>query len=359
MDEGGKMKPILFVPGRHRFRLRVGALALAAVAVAVLTTSCGGRSITVAGDQIGCVYSSADSGHKFKRSIPPGERVSIGKSDELVELPTGDQIYNMTTSENRTAQAPSQVLAFTKGQTAVWVEGVLKFRFNTAGDKACQWYSKYGLQTSSYGDLGFAVRTEIGQQHTGWYRFLAEAHGDTMKQVVHDGSSAWTWQQLAYGSDPTVASATAEPVSVSYGKYIGAMFTKYLRLNLGTNYFCGVQPGLTGTGTTTGCPPMYFQILSAYPRDKSLADEHDQLKRLDAELTRQRQAAKLKAQNRQTAIQSALAQRKVIEAQIVNTKLDAQNDLKVQKCLILAKVGLDCDGHKPQIVVGGVQATGK
>jgi hypothetical protein len=34
--------------------------------------------------------------------------------------------------------------------------------------------------------------------------------------------------------------------------------------------------------------PMYFQILSAYPRDKSLADEHEQLTRLDAELTRQR-----------------------------------------------------------------------
>ena len=53
------------------------------------------------------------------------------------------------------------MLAFTKGQTAVWVEGVLKFRFNLAGDKACQWYSKYGLQSSSYGDLGFAVRTGI------------------------------------------------------------------------------------------------------------------------------------------------------------------------------------------------------
>jgi len=254
------------------------------------------------------------------------------------------------------------VLAFTKGQTAVWIEGVLKFRFNTAGDKACEWYSKYGLQNASFGDLGFAVRNKSAQRRTGWYRFLAEAHGDTMRQVVHDGSSAWTWQQLAYGSDPTVKpapSAAEAPVSVEYGKHIGAMFTKYLGLNLGAQYFCGVQPGLTGSGETAGCPPMYFQILSVYPRDESLAEEHDKLKRLDAALARQRQAAKLKAGNRATAIASARAQRKVLEAQLVNTRLEAQNDLRIQKCLILARVDLDCDGHKQQIIVGSAPSSGK
>lgn len=50
----------------------------------------------MAGDQIGCVYNSADSGHKFLRSIQPGQRAGIGSSDELVALPAGDQIYNMS-----------------------------------------------------------------------------------------------------------------------------------------------------------------------------------------------------------------------------------------------------------------------
>ena len=49
----------------------------------------------------------------------------------------------------------------------------------------------------------------------------------------------------------------------------------------------------------------------------------------------------------------------VIEAQIVNTRLSAQNDVKVQKCLILARVGLDCDGHRQQIVVAGLPSTRK
>jgi hypothetical protein len=98
---------------------------------------------------------------------------------------------------------------------------------------------------------------------------------------------------------------------------------------------------------------MYFQILSVYPRDEALAAEHEKLKQLDAALARQRQAAKLKAMNRSVAIASARAQRKVLLAQIVNTRLDAQNDVKVQKCLILARVGLDCDGHKETVIVAG------
>ena len=343
---------------------RVWMLVPAAVLVALLAAGCGGsKGERIGSDQIGCVYSSADSGSEFKRVIRPGERADVGGSDQLVLLPTNDQVYNLSTTGGHTQGAPTQVLAFTRGQVAVYVEGVLKFRFNTTGDTACAWYTKYGLG-SSYGDFGFAVRpdakTPDGQpapppSHDGYYQFLAESHGNTMKQVVHDGSAPWTWQQLAYGSDPAVKTKpTNEPISVGYGKHIGAMFSKYLRLNLGKDYFCGVQPGLSGAGETEGCPPIYFQVLSVSPRDKALSAEHDALKRLDAQLQRQRQAARLKSQNRATAIASAKAQRKVFEAQIVNTRLAALNDLRVQKCLILAKVGLDCDGKKPDIIVPGV-----
>ena len=103
---------------------------------------------------------------------------------------------------------------------------------------------------------------------------------------------------------------------------------------------------------------MYFQVISTYPRDKTLADEHEALRRLDAQLGRQRQTAKLQAQNRAIAISSAETQRKVLQVQIVNTRLTALNDPKVQKCLILAAAGLDCDGKKPQIIVAGVPKSG-
>ena len=337
---------------------KVGGFLLLAVAAMVLVTGCGGKTVTVDGDTIACVYDgSANGGHRFKRTIQPGEQVNVAKTDEVVTLPTSTRFYNMTTTQNRNALAPSRLLAFAEGQTPVWIEGVLKFRFNTAGDKACSWYSKHGRRNAP---LGFDVHGKLAQRRAGWYRFLAESVGDTMKQVVHDGSSAWTWEQLAYGSDPSVKTKPAaeeESVSVAYGKHIGAMFTKYLRLNLGDDYFCGVQPALTGEGTTKGCPPMYFQVLSVYPRDPSLAQEHEKLQRLDAALARQRQAIRLKAQNRAETIAATRANKALLEAQIVNTRLAAQNDVKVQKCLILAHVGLDCDGHKQQIIVGGLPTT--
>jgi hypothetical protein len=327
-----------------------------------------GRSVTVPGDQIGCVYSSLESGHNFIRSIQPGEHVTIGKTDELVQLPTNDIVYNIT-SRNSSPEAPQHLLAYTKGQVGLFVEGVLKFRFNTAGASACKWYSRYGMQ-STYGDMGFTVaaKSEGVQEssHTGFYRFLAEAQGNTMKQVVHDESTGFTWQQLTYGADPSVKTAvSAEPVSITYGKHIGLLVTKYLALDLGGNFFCGVQPGLTGGGASEGCPPMYFQLTSEYPRDKTLSDEHEATRRLDAQLTQQRQAAKLQAQNQAAAaklqaetqaaaIKAAVAQRKVLQAQIVNTRLTALNDPVVQKCLIYVGAGLDCAGKKQQIIVAGV-----
>jgi hypothetical protein len=67
----------------------------------------------------------------------------------------------------------------------------------------------------------------------------------------------------------------------------------------------------------------------------------------------------VESQNRAITIASARAQRKVLQAQVVNTRLEARNDLRVQKCLILARVGLDCDGHKQQIIVGSLPSSGK
>ena len=97
-----------FVRGHRR-----GLIAAAVVVVLVaggavagyLTLRSTGRSVTVPGDQIGCVYSSVESGHKFIRSIQPGERVTVGKTDELVQLP---RTTSSTTSRaaTRSPEAP-------------------------------------------------------------------------------------------------------------------------------------------------------------------------------------------------------------------------------------------------------------
>ena len=71
----------------------VTALAAGGAVAAFLLLRDTGRTVAVGADQIGCVYSSLESGHNFIRSIQPGERVTIGKTDELVQLPTNDIVY--------------------------------------------------------------------------------------------------------------------------------------------------------------------------------------------------------------------------------------------------------------------------
>src|SRR5581483_4546802 len=115
------------------WRAIVTALLAGGAIAAYETLRSTGRSVTVPGDRIGCVYSSRETGHRFIRSIQPGERVTIGKTDELVQLPTNDIVYNIT-SRNSSPEAPGHLLAYTKGQVALFVEGVLKFRFNTTGN---------------------------------------------------------------------------------------------------------------------------------------------------------------------------------------------------------------------------------
>src|SRR5262245_32599639 len=118
-----------FVQGHRRGLIIAAAVVvlLAAGAVAgYFTLRSTGRSVTVPGDEIGCVYSSLESGHKFIRSVQPGERVRVGKMDELVLLPTNDILYNIS-GRSPSPQAPGHLLAYTKGQVGLFVEGVLKF----------------------------------------------------------------------------------------------------------------------------------------------------------------------------------------------------------------------------------------
>jgi hypothetical protein len=94
---------------RHRRLAATSAAVIAivaggAVAGFVLLRS-SGRTVAVGADQVGCVYSSFASGHNFIRSIQPGERVTIGKTDELVQLPTNDIVYNIT-SHGSSPEAP-------------------------------------------------------------------------------------------------------------------------------------------------------------------------------------------------------------------------------------------------------------
>lgn len=343
---------------------RIGKFTAAALLLAVFAVFAAGCSqdVNPGSDQLACIYDgSKHGGNRFLKEVQPGEHLSTDSGNHVAYLPTSNRFYNMTDSENRDTLAPPTLSGVAADNTNVIVQGVLRFRFNTEGNKACEWYSKHGRRNANAsGDLGFNVRGTAEQAHAGWFRFLAENFGDTMKQVVHDGSHGWTWQQLVYGNDPTISYKGANPVDVQYGIDLGALFTKYLDENLGGHYFCGIQPSLTGVGSDPNCPPIYFQVLNVQPKDPTLTQEHEKLQRLQASLAAQKQEATLNAENRASLIADAKAQREVLNAQIENARLQALTASTIQHCLILAKVGLDCDGHwAPVVVSNGTKVTGR
>lgn len=347
---------------KHRKgRITFGLLVIVAAGFALFAAGCGSKNVNADSDNLACVYDGSNTGgHRFKYEVQPGQHIKTGSNDQVVKIPVSNRFYDMTSTDSHDTLAPTRLLAYAADNTPVWVQGELRFRFNTEGNKACEWYSKHGRRNDTGPNgLGFNVRGTNEQANAGWFHFLAENFGVTAQQVVHDKSSDWSWEQLVYGNDAG-AKASASPaltspsVSVAYGKFIGGEFTKYLTDNLGGQYFCGIQPAITGTGTDPNCPPIYFQVLSIEPKDASLTAEHEKLQRLQANLATQKQEAELQKQNRQSQIDAAKAQRQVLEEQIVNAKLQAQNDPAVQKCLIYARAGLDCNGNRPTYVIPGL-----
>lgn len=337
--------------------LRVLALALLLTLVAVGATACGNKNVNSDPDAVTCVYDgSKTGGHRFKRMVMPGEHYVAKDKDVLVKIPTSSRFYNMTSTQSRDTLAPTHLLAEATGQTGTWTEGVLQFRFDIRGNKPCLWYSKHGRRNVRNGDesisdpLGFNARGTANQAAAGWFKFLAEKFAVAAQQVAKDASSGYTWSQLVYGSDPTVKREKgAPPITIAYGTHFGRVFTDYLNFNLGGQFFCGSQEDTTGTG----CPPIYFQLTDAYPKDKELTAAHDNVQQAQAKIEAQKQQAALNSANRKQLIADAKAQKRVLELQNQTAALTARNDPDFQKCKALAELKLDCDGHFQTVIVAG------
>ena len=280
-------------------RYRVGAMALVAVAATILTTGCGGKSVTVAGDQVGCVYSSANSGHKFKRSIEPGQKVNIGKTDELVRIPMGDQIYNITTTSNQRRWRRTQVLAVHegpdgrvgRGSAEVQVQHrrrqgvpvVLEVRAPDVVVRRSRIRGEHGDRAAADGMVPLPRRG-------------ARRHDE---QVVHDGSSCMDMAaaRLRIRSDGEGAQ-DERAGERDLRKVHRRDVHEVPRVEPRQQLLLRGPARADGPGATPGCPPMYFQILSVYPRDKALSRRARaaQAARRGAGATAS--GGKLKAQNR-------------------------------------------------------------
>lgn len=321
-------------------------LGAAVLLIALIAAGCGGDRASSKFDATGCVYDgSREGGQRLKFPIPPGgPSKKIDGNDTVVYIPSSNRFY--LASRDRTVAdpgAPSYYIGYAKGQVPVRVEGQIRFRFN--GLKPCEWYAQHGRRNEP---LEFNAR---GDATTGWARWLNENFGQTMGQVTKVSSGNYTWQQLVYGTDASVNNTPEEPIDILYGKQLGRVFTQRITANLGSDYFCGTDPGIVDG--QTGCIDMYFEVSRVVTDDPELMTEHQKTERLRQQLASANEEAEIRERTQSSLLKSERRRQTLLREQQRTARLEALAKSEVQICLLYASKGLDCEGHRPDVILGG------
>lgn len=332
------------------------------VGIVLLATACGTHEETARSDETICVYSGKkDEAQKFKFQLLPGDNPrTVDNNDEIVHIPASYRFY--AAFKNRSvadAGAPDFYLGYAKGNVPVQVQGQFRFRFNL--DNACEWYANHGRRNANGGNLGFNARSNgSASALSPWVKWLNENFGTIAGQVVKTATYGYTWPQLVYGHDSEADADLVEPVDISYGKNVGRVFTSRLEKSLGGKYFCGVDPGIwTEVDVDKACPPIFFDTGPISTQDPGLMQAREATEKLRAQLENAQQEAAIREARVGSQKKDERTKQDLLKEQIATAKLEAEASVEVQKCIIFAKLGLDCDGHKPSpVIVGGTTKSG-
>jgi hypothetical protein len=339
---------------------------------AFLATGCN-ENTSAKSDETVCVFDGSEHGsQKLKYQIFPGQEPRKSDSnDEVVRIPTSFRFYAAFRDRSRAdAGAPEFYLGYAKDNVPVQVEGQDKFRFNT--DNACEWYARHGRRNANDGNLGFNARSnESASDFSPWVRWLNENFGSVMAATIKAESKNFTWPELVYGDDPE-GPQRSQGVDIAYGKWIGYKFTQRLQESIGGSFFCGTNPEIwEGYEIDKNCPPIFFETGPIKTQDDTLMTQHaatialqakannDALAakiRADAlrkQLAEEAVAAKIRAQRVGSQRRDEKTKQRVLQEQVKTARLQTLSDPDVQKCLVYAKSGLDCDGKWPTKVILG------
>lgn len=334
----------------------IPSLVIAAMLL-TMAASCDTDNVSAKSDETVCVFDGSERGsQKLKFQIFPGEEPKHADGDdEVVRIPTSNRFY--AAFENREiadAGAPTHYLGYAKGNTAVFVQGQFKFRFNT--ERACEWYAKHGRRNAGDDGLGFNARSdESASDFTPWIRFLNENFGTVAGQTIKAETTSYSWPELVYGNDAEGVKRS-EPVDLDYGKHIGRIFTERLNRSLGGQFFCGTDVSVWGDDENIDqdCPPILFDTGPIETKDAELMKRRSETEALRAQLETQALEAEIRSNRLAAQLKDEKTKQRLAREQAVTARLQTQADKRYQTCVAMAKLNFDCDGHKfPTYVIGG------
>lgn len=335
-------------------RSRLASVALLALLLAVVASGCT-KDVNSGFDSLACVYDGSDEGgERLLKQLPPGNHTKTDLANIVVKIPTSNRFY--AASQDRGVAdpgAPDGYIGFARGNARVLTAGQVRFRFNPS--RSCAWYAHHGRRNAQDGELGFNSR---GDETTGWARWLNENFGVTMQDVVSSVTNKYTWPSLVYNYPSNANPDTGflgkdkkaeEPIRLVYGRELGAVFTERLNANLGEGgpFFCGIDTEKTGDP----CPPMTFQVFNVTTVDPTLTAQREAIEKSNQQLANAQADADARARTQKTAIYAERLKQKLLPLQVKNAILQAQIDNA--KCIAFARVGLDCNGKRPDLVLGG------
>lgn len=319
---------------------------LAMLALLVLVAAgCGETDINTNADTLACAYDNTDNGgERLVLQVAPSHHASR-KNIDVVYIPTSNRFYYV--SQNRALadpEAPEFYEGTAKGGVRIRVEGQIRFRFNQSN--ACDWYAKHGRRNEP---LRFN-----GDQLYGWAKWLNRNFATTMAQVISSRSNAYDWPNLVYNypsnADPATGQVSGDHIALPtqdvYGDELGKAFTERLRANLGGVYFCGINGA--------DCPEITFQVSRITTQSADLMNS-----RAEVEAARQAKEnatakAKLEQSGQPDLLKAEQKKQALLKEQGETARLEALTQPDVQKCLLYANHGLDCDGHFKTTIVAGV-----
>ena len=310
--------------------------------LAILASGCSDYSVPT--DSVACVYGAGGSdGLDLKdQRLPGSEPFNVRQGREIVEVPTSDRFYLITTSDaTRDPGAPQFIAANdspTNGVTELRFETKNNFVFNAA--TACQWFNQHGLRNAIDYDMKFNVRGEL----TPWLQWLSENFALSMDRAVNQVSREFSWEQLTFnypvganelGIVPDDASeADLRLARTVAEERLEEIFFEELNERIGTHngtpFFCNIGHNQANPDS---CDPIGIEILDVNPTDNSLVEARQNVQSAQEDLNNAQQLEEINAQQ---ALLNA-TQRERQEAEAI---AEAQSQARQEAARLRAELGI-------------------